>query len=395
MCSLSLILLLAREPLAAQPTSNVSLPTVAFTRAGIITDAATPGEPWVSIGAAQMDRNGGIYVAFPAEHTIRHFASDGRLLRSIGRKGSGPGEFERLAGIGWISDTLWALDRSGRRFTLFSPAGVPLRTQSALGTSHDGYGINPSALLQGGWISYNGSIYADALLAKRPRVTPMVVMQPPDGKPKEYARIATGVLTLAMPGSGTLSGTGRDAQRLTTDGLVRTAPDGSFLVVLNREPKSALATTEFTVTVVAPSGATRVQRTFTVPATRVRKEHIEEFVSGYAEGMRLGPRGRTHFPSDGSARDYLLNQLTLPKIYPPVSGLFISSDHAIWLRGLDLGQASIEWTVLNAKLEPQFRVTLPTEFAPKAASRESMWGTSLDEDDVPYLIHFRRASGGR
>lgn len=392
---LGLVVTFAYQRLAAQSTPGFSPPPVTFTRVGSITSESTPGEPWVGIGAAQMDRSGGLYVAFPADNTIRHFSSNGRLLRSFGRKGRGPGEFERLAAIGWLADTLWALDRSGQRFELFSPTGEHLRTQAALATTHDGYGVYSAAMLQGGWIAYNGSLYADALLANRPRVTPMLVVQPPTGSRKEYARIATGTLTLAMPKSGTLSGTGRDAQRLNADGLVRIAPDGRFLVTVDREPKPAGGMAQYSVGIIAPNGTTLVQRTFKVAATRVRREHVEAFVASYTEGMRSGPRGRTRFPSESSARDYLMDQLALPNTYPAVSGVFVGSDHSIWLRGLDLGQPSTEWTVLNANLEPQFRVTLPTEFAPKAATRESLWGTSLDEDDVPYLIHFRRTASGR
>lgn len=87
--------------------------------------------------------------------------------------------------------------------------------------------------------------------------------------------------------------------------------------------------------------------------------------------------------------------LTLPTVYPAVSGLLIGTDNAIWLRGLDLGQPTVAWTVLNVQLEPQFQVTLPTEFAPKAATRDELWGTAVDEDDVPFLVHYRRAGSAR
>ncbi len=392
--SFCLLLSVAAQALLAQSKPNVAVPVATFNRVRTITTAATPGEPWVTIGAVQMDRSGGIYVAFPDENTIRHFSSSGTYVRSIGRKGSGPGEFERLAGIGWLGDTLWARSRGGQRFELFRASGAHIRTQTALATSHDGFSVNAAAMLQDGWIAYNGSISADAMLVKQPRVTPMLVVQPPNTRLKEYARIATGTLTLATPGSGMMSGTGRNAERLRTDGLVRFAPDGSFLVSVDRAPKPSGATVQYTVNVRTPSGASRLQRTFTLPGVRVKKEHSAEFVTSYVEGLRMGPR-RQHFPSDESAKDYVLSQLTLPTVYPAVSGLLIGADHNIWLRGLDLGEPNVEWTVFNSKLEPQFRVMLPADIVVKAAMRDDVWGTSFDDDDVPYLIHFRRAGSAR
>jgi hypothetical protein len=291
--SFCFLLAVAAQTLPAQSKPNVAVPVATFTRVRIITTGAAPGEPWVSIGAVRMDRSGGIYAAFPDENTIRHFSSSGTFLRSIGRKGSGPGEFERLAGIGWIGDTLWAMSRGGQRFELFRPSGAHILTQTALATSHDGSSANASAMLQDGWIAYNGSIRAEAMVAKQPRVTPMLVVQPPNGGPKEYARIATGTLTLA------------ECERL---------------------------------------------RALTVDAAH-----------------RLSGCFR--------ANDW--------------------SDHNIWLRGPDLSEPNVEWTVLNTNLEPQFRVMLPADFVVKAAMRDDVWGTSLDDDDVPYLIHFRRAGSAR
>ncbi|MES2521291.1 MAG: hypothetical protein V4617_01240 [Gemmatimonadota bacterium] len=374
--------------------SPADLPVVTFTRVGTITDAATPNEPWLEIGAVQFDRTGGIVAAFPRENAIRFFTRDGKHLRSIGRQGSGPGEFERLGSIGWLGDTLWAVDRNGGRIHLFGPSGKYLRTKPALATTHDGFGVYASSMLQGGWVAYNGSLYADAMAAGRPRVAPMTVWQPPAGRPKEYARIATGTLSLVLPGNGLMSSSAREAQRFNRDGIVRTAPDGRSLVVVDRDPKASGGVAQYTVSIVEPNGVRRTSRTFKAPAVSVRKEHLAEFVRSYVEGMRTGPRGKDHFPSDASAKDYLTANLPMPAMYPAVSGLLVGTDGAIWLRAQDLGEPSVTWTVLDARLEPRYRVTLPVEFTPKAGTRDELWGTMVDDDDVPYFVHYRRAGAG-
>ena len=53
--------------------------------------------------------------------TVRFFDPEGNLLGSVGRRGSGPGEFESLIRGGWVGDTLWVSDLQLSRITLISP----------------------------------------------------------------------------------------------------------------------------------------------------------------------------------------------------------------------------------------------------------------------------------
>lgn len=67
-----------------------------------------------------VDRNGNIYVA--DRWTIRVFGPNGGLLRSIGRQGQGPGEFDVLASVGLMpGDSIYAFDAGNSRATIFEP----------------------------------------------------------------------------------------------------------------------------------------------------------------------------------------------------------------------------------------------------------------------------------
>jgi hypothetical protein len=54
---------------------------------------------------------------------IRIFGADGGYVRSIGRQGAGPGEFRSLDWIEIAGDTIFALDASARRITVFLQDG--------------------------------------------------------------------------------------------------------------------------------------------------------------------------------------------------------------------------------------------------------------------------------
>src|SRR5690606_27530235 len=57
-----------------------------------------------------VDAAGNLYVAQRTEGLIRVFDARGRFVRTVGRRGAGPGEFQDIARIGLRGDTLWATD---------------------------------------------------------------------------------------------------------------------------------------------------------------------------------------------------------------------------------------------------------------------------------------------
>jgi hypothetical protein len=76
------------------------------------------------------DPRGGYIVADPSESQVRLYSTSGKLLARFGRKGTGPGEFDRLAGaVRTPAGELLAFDMNGR-LTIFDPSGSHvLRTQ--------------------------------------------------------------------------------------------------------------------------------------------------------------------------------------------------------------------------------------------------------------------------
>lgn len=75
---------------------------------------------------ATRDPLGGFFVADAAEGQFRRYALDGALLAAFGRKGRGPGEFERpVAAVRFASGEILAVDKFARA-ALFEPSGAEL-----------------------------------------------------------------------------------------------------------------------------------------------------------------------------------------------------------------------------------------------------------------------------
>jgi hypothetical protein len=49
---------------------------------------------------------------------------------------------------------------------------------------------------------------------------------------------------------------------------------------------------------------------------------------------------------------------------------------------------SAEWTVLDASGDQRFKVKLPRAFKVQTGTLEWVWGTTLDDLDVPYIVRY-------
>src|SRR5688500_7808836 len=79
-----------------------------------------------SVVDVSVGTDGLVYVADGMEKGVRVYSRTGRLLRIIGRRGSGPGEFLAVGRLSWIGDTLVVQDPSVQRFILFNRTGALL-----------------------------------------------------------------------------------------------------------------------------------------------------------------------------------------------------------------------------------------------------------------------------
>lgn len=77
----------------------------------------------------EMDALGRVWVADGQGHRISVFDSSGAHVRTIGRKGGGPQEFDGISGMSWAADgNLWVLDGGNMRFAVYDTAGKFIAT---------------------------------------------------------------------------------------------------------------------------------------------------------------------------------------------------------------------------------------------------------------------------
>jgi sugar lactone lactonase YvrE len=80
------------------------------------------------VGVA-LDPMGRVWVADAQAFAVHVFDSAGKHVRTLGRKGGGPGEYSQLAGMAWGPDgKLWVQDAGNARFTVYDTAGRVVAT---------------------------------------------------------------------------------------------------------------------------------------------------------------------------------------------------------------------------------------------------------------------------
>jgi len=83
------------------------------------------------LGEIAVDKRGRLFAYDEKDHQLRAYDAAGSFVTRIGRRGSGPGEYQGIVGLTIVADSFVAIyDPSLARITLFEPSGKLYRTIS-------------------------------------------------------------------------------------------------------------------------------------------------------------------------------------------------------------------------------------------------------------------------
>lgn len=134
-----------------------------------------PEQMLYNVFSVALDPDGNHYIGMDAE--IRVFDSSGRYVRTIGRRGKGPGEFNMPPFPIWFSgDSIMAMDRNLMRTTAFGADGKVLSTYSSYG--NPGLEVRPIGPGESTWIAIVEERISDEAAAAGPRPRPLPELRP-------------------------------------------------------------------------------------------------------------------------------------------------------------------------------------------------------------------------
>lgn len=341
--------------------------------------AAFSREPGIAAAA-----DGTIFVRHSRPPFIAVFGPEGRHLRTIGREGQGPGEFDTAFRHGLLSDTLWVIDNTGLRISFFDFNGKNLNTSPIEWIDHGRIFTFPqviTAVLQGPYVIAVPT--AAPVEIDGPVPVPVFLGNRSFSERREVA-------ALSMPRGMIIPGVGSFALRPPPVlPLVSVASSGIGFVTVTDDTgeAGAVSITRFnadggmlwrkTVRSSLNPISPRVRDSLTARGVEMADPHIARARNrAQASGIPV-PRGST--------RDLVAEALNLPSHYPPFDYVRMGRDGGVWLRrGGESSQA--QWLALSPNGEEAFTVRLSRSLTVQEATLETIWGTIRDALDVPYVV---------
>jgi len=360
------------------------------------------------VTTAQEGPDGTLHVIEWGQARIQRFGPDGTPLPSLGRAGSGPGEFNRPTSLGWDGEGLWVLDGGANRITWFEAGGSDASGRVIRSVVGEPVVLRADeATFRLGPPLGDGSFRADRVVASSMVAEGSVTEAPilrvdADQEPMD---------TLAIR---TLAGQSVEVTEDRTQGAMYTTnpfPDVPIRQVITGVPGRAAEVVLVDWTLEPEPVMQVVRRTLTgdtlaatslpyepVPVTEdLVMAHVDRIARSYAESpfREISP---------ARARDLVRESLDPPSHFAPVRTVHPGPDGSLWLElahpdghtRLDEGvpDRGLRWLVLDGSGEPQRLVELPPAWSLQWVGPAHLWAVRTDELGVNYLVRARLVEAG-
>jgi len=343
--------------------------------------AGDPAQALSQVDQAVVDEDGDIYVLQSLEGRVKVFDDEGNFVRVIGERGTGPGQFDRAFGMGFVADTLYVIDFGLRRVSYFSEDGELLRTHQ----------VSPPPAVDPFRPAMPFAVFPDGSMAPGhswPANAPMEALRRvPQLRVDENSQNADTVGWLSY--ERTARRVVDDQQRplmvgspLTDDAFVIFAMDGSRLVEVDRALPQGSGQATFGVTVSDGWGDTIWSRRYDYEPIEVEDDVIDRAVS-------LGvQRLQGAFENEADASAFVRSTMFLPNEYPPVASALFADDGTLWLQREAIGGQPQRWLILDQDGDTVAETTFPEDFRVTAIRDRTVWGVDFTDPNVPYVVRY-------
>lgn len=351
-------------------------------------DAGTHDFP--SISGFTVARSGMLVVPIQADQQLRLFDASGARKGVIGRRGSGPAEFQRITTFGWLQDTLWVNDLTLSRLSFFTQDGrllrsAPLPRGPAVTSAPKGYSkvvdfvpwivtpesdlVGPATLEAATGLPPAKVFMSVTMTGERPRV--MFVPRPDTASTVRIQNPDNTGATAGVP----------FAVRPTE----AFSPDGRRVGTLTLEGRGS--GTIYTVTIMSLVGrrdtvfaVRHPARAVAIPA-RVRDSALQAIATRTRNG-------RPYYPPGIGERLAAMAEERMPSTYPPVESLVLGDDDVTWVV-LSRQPTGSEAVRLDATGKAVARTIIPPGSRLVHATAANLWLAETDADGLTSIVRYR------
>jgi hypothetical protein len=397
------------------------LPSLVARAEARIGHADDPKLSFNRIGAVDIDRDGNTYVYDVQTYNVRVFARDGKLVRAIGGRGSGPGEFSTrfgIQGFGIAGDSIWTFESGNLRVNVFRRDGTVVSATTLAGVSpaipiHNGAVaiISPGFRRSDGAfvsaaepVAPSGGNFESRALGDRPNQ-----VKPSDTVRAPILLFKTGNARLDtigwspippddVPTVPPVLSRGADGRThygiiREVDGVVYTVPGKPWVhylheplpdgtVIVNRLPATSDGPATFEVVRFDLAGKLTQRLRFTYKPRRYEGPVLDSLA------MRAATKnGETNMAAFRAVRA----AMQFPEFQSPVFAVLVASDGALWVRREWDGSARHRWIVIDPAGTVRGGVSLPSNATFRAARGDVVVMEEPDSDGIPWLVRYRMA----
>jgi hypothetical protein len=321
--------------------------------------------------------DGDLFVLHRTRGSVARVGRDGELIRWIGSRGPGPGEFQSPGGLGLAGDTLWVRDFPSLRIVLFDETGAHL--DSHLVPYDFGYTFaspqGGSALVHGGRVLV---VPGASVLGIEGSIELPVLLGSPGSE-------AWDTLFTARSPRGQIGGI--QVPRPPEPPLFSVSPRGSRIVVVDW-PNAAEGEVRIVTHDLEAEAAHEISLGLPPrPVTPQVRDSIVDAVGRHMDGVvgRALDAGIPASELPDTDRTGVMQALSLPEHLSPVDGVVAGQDGTTWLR---LAGGAGPWLVLAPGGDPWFTVPFPPGADLRHASSTEAWTTEEDELGVAYIVRW-------
>lgn len=369
--------LLPLGPLGAQPAA----PRLSLVEE-LRLDANTEDFPTVT--RVFVGPRGQVVVPINADMQLRVYDATGKKLGVVGRRGSGPGEFQFFGPIGWVGDTLWVSDVGQQRTTFVGPDLKVLRTTlwpespGAIGNVGERlYIVSPFAFLGDGSILGEGNLAVEGAQGRQ-LAGSAVVLRARDGSARLLRRRPRGEDSPLMMN---VAGFGRWVP-FTLPLVVTARHDGRF-AELSAPP---LARPEGTFDVIAfrATGDTLFARSYPFRGAPIPQAAKDSALASFVPSGGRVLEG----PSDLPQRFQAIARERMPAWFTPAETITLGIDLTTWI-GMRATAEGRGYLVLDRRGEPVGSLVVPRTTRVRQASTTHVWVTETDADGLSSVVRYR------
>jgi hypothetical protein len=337
----------------------------------------TDGEPayqFGSISGVNVDAEGRIYVGDNQAREVRVFDESGTYVHTIGRPGSGPGEWSPagttvLLGAG---DTIFIPDPSHPRVNIFLRDGTFVRSF-------------PLTMTQG--VSVRWAVTPGYELLQQVRRIPMPGMDLGSGPDLILRRASDGtimdtVMTFPTGKSVEFSGGMPKMTIFAPEPWWALAADGRIVFAVSSDYRIEVRNPDGTLESLFEKEFERQ------PVTEADRKLLLEFLKEAFDRQGMPAQVLQMIVDGTSFADY----------YPAFSNILSGPGGTVWVRRVLSAKRAVElaasveemgspeWDVFDQDSRYLGVVTLPLRFDPKRFQGNRIYGVAKDELDIPYVV---------